>query len=198
VKRRLLNLLAALSLLLCAASISAWVLVANRTKAYVERGEATADVCRTDWVGVDSGAVVWSTCTLHNVRHAPASRRDVSWSAFVKHAEPLDIWALRIGSKGVRGLGFRFESDLRTNPQNTWVIICVPLWFLALVFASTPAMYLSRSLRRNREAGRECCRVCGYDLRATPERCPECGTPVQPASAQPAEAKAEVRMKCET
>lgn len=56
--------------------------------------------------------------------------------------------------------------------------ITVPLWLLALSSAILPWLWLSRRYREVRasrllRAGR--CRICGYDLRATPERCPECG-----------------------
>ena len=53
-----------------------------------------------------------------------------------------------------------------------------PCWLLALGTAALPAAWLRGYLRRRRlraDAARGLCRSCGYDLRATPGRCPECG-----------------------
>ncbi len=53
--------------------------------------------------------------------------------------------------------------------------ICIPHWFLALLFAVLPALYLRAAIRSRKRRLRGQCPTCGYDLRATPERCPECG-----------------------
>jgi hypothetical protein len=54
----------------------------------------------------------------------------------------------------------------------------VPCWSVALLLALLPTAWLANSRRywqrRLRNQGR--CIHCGYDLRATPDRCPECGT----------------------
>ena len=59
----------------------------------------------------------------------------------------------------------------------------VPLWFLFILAARLPGIRLARIFslyrrlrRRKRLPATGHCQKCGYDLRATPNRCPECGT----------------------
>jgi hypothetical protein len=50
----------------------------------------------------------------------------------------------------------------------------VPFWLLTLGLA-VPAVRLTRRHGCGRRRASGLCPTCGYDLRATPERCPECG-----------------------
>jgi hypothetical protein len=56
------------------------------------------------------------------------------------------------------------------------VSLHIPYWSVVLLAMVLPGASRTRSWRssRRRRAGR--CANCGYDLRATPDRCPECNT----------------------
>ena len=54
-------------------------------------------------------------------------------------------------------------------------LIVIPYWSPALLFSILPTLWIWRSIKSGHRRKLGHCPECNYDLRATPERCPECG-----------------------
>jgi hypothetical protein len=107
-----------------------------------------------------------------NWRHPDPLRWD-RW----RHPDPVESPAPVPGRPVVNVLGTRWSSysSSRGGRQGSGWWLSFPLWLPAILSAALPAAYAwsARAGRRRTRAG--LCRQCGYDLRATPGRCPECG-----------------------
>jgi hypothetical protein len=78
-------------------------------------------------------------------------------------------------------LKFLYRPDRSSRPGFARTGYCVRLPYRLLLpfFATAPGWRLIRHARRRQLLRLGFCSACGYDLRATPDRCPECGTPAR-------------------
>ena len=170
--RRVFTVLSGLSLLLCVAACALWV------RSYW-RGDSLNWGTPTGRAGVDSiqgrfivGRVVVVPRELANTPRgwiftsAPA---DEAVATMLRpNWEFATIQAARVRDRALTA------EDVR-----------VPHWHLALAAAVLPTWWWLRRRRDRRMRRLGHCLHCGYDLRATPGRCPECGavSPAQDAHA---------------
>jgi hypothetical protein len=134
-------------------------------------------VARSNVRAADRGWT-WDTYTI-----TPGSDWDV-----VYRSGTLKFRALGFG--WLRGKSFVFAlpfGNVKSVPLVPWLnsppynALIVPYWFIALMLAAPWWWRGASSLVRRLRPRPGACRRCGYDLRATPDRCPECGlVPARP------------------
>jgi hypothetical protein len=71
----------------------------------------------------------------------------------------------------------RWLAFARDGPgRYTWVdLVIVPYWLVIVAAAAPMLVPVPGAVRRRRRTRAGLCAACGYDTRATPGRCPECG-----------------------
>ena len=194
-KRRLINALTILSLLACALFLVLWPLsywvwcradVGWAARNASAPGTTSACIARCgSWPG---------HLHLYVFRITDA---DASWWHWAWQGEPSPgPYASAAGWRYQRRSRYRQKPfivarETRDEAHNPWTTpnggnarrvvqwsFGAPYWFLAALAGVAPALRARRALRRRRERVRRSkglCASCGYDLRATPGCCPECG-----------------------
>ncbi len=192
IRRRLFNLAAALSLVLCVGIAALWVL------SFWTAGSMVCNVWhRACWAFAERNLI---RLEFHEYREGDEPN-GVGFYANPDYAKQSGLWdelrpvlnppvGMTVNGRPFNrsvheyllpaiGLGYRRTEY--PNSQRVGYRVYVPHWLAALAFALLPTVWYVRVGRPRWRYVRGCCVHCGYDLRATPERCPECGAKPQAA-----------------
>ena len=80
---------------------------------------------------------------------------------------------------GFGALGDEVPARSQLTYGQTVFALWAPSWFVIILTATLPAKWLFLQLRTLRRKARGRCMRCGYDLRGSGKRCPECGREFQ-------------------
>ncbi|MGB7160696.1 MAG: hypothetical protein WBD40_21710 [Tepidisphaeraceae bacterium] len=170
-RRRLLNASVGISLLMCAAAVTAClrsylVFESIRYLRAIPSYDSTHELSSGDgylsyhYVGMQGGQRRFAD---------PWRPNRLEWVRWPDHQR----WRLRRGAE----LRYEYNADAaRQNlPYERRVVVRFHYWVpvLASLILSVVAITVRSRSKRLAAAGR--CTSCGYDLRVTPQRCPECG-----------------------
>lgn len=109
--------------------------------------------------------------------------RDAVWIQQYRldHPEYVEsFWWIRLNVRDISFAPFNMQIG-NSGPHDHYLVVHLPLWVLAasaaIVAALTARYWLRARRRRSLRDDAVSCPRCGYDMRATHDRCPECGTP---------------------
>jgi hypothetical protein len=184
--RILLNLATVLSLVLCAATIAAWVR-SYQAKDYV-------------WWSVTRPRLQLSCVTSRGrlaaaiITLPPGEEGLEAPGVGSAPSDPVSYDWVPENSEGTFFNRFGVIVERRRSAVGDERMLACPYRFLMLLTAILPTARLAtwRRQARHRRLHPTLCRHCDYDCRATPDRCPECGNvPAAPPSNAPARSPAD-------
>jgi hypothetical protein len=126
-------------------------------------------------VGLMDGSLYLSSLNMHGTFEA--SSRSSTRANFQSKIAIVRYW----GYLKIHNLSENVANGLTTPPITTitsdsWLISFLWPLFLSLPLTAISVRHFVKARTRRRRQIKNLCIVCGYDLRATPNLCPECGT----------------------